>query len=49
MSDSINLSEEDDYYLWIPVGFAHGFYTKSEVNEVFYLTNQKRIVIKMLL
>ena len=39
MSDSINLSEEDDYYLWIPVGFAHGFYTKSEVNEVFYLTS----------
>ena len=39
MSDSIKLSEEDDYYLWIPAGFAHGFHTKSDLNEVFYLTS----------
>lgn len=35
---SINLKEKDNYYLWLPPGFAHGFITKSKVNEVYYLT-----------
>ena len=32
----INLSSEEQKMLWIPPGFAHGFYVKSEVAECQY-------------
>ena len=31
-----DLSEENRQQLWIPPGFAHGFYVVSEQAEVFY-------------
>ncbi len=34
----IELSEENKYELFIPVGFAHGFITLSEEVEIFYKT-----------
>lgn len=33
-----NLSAENKTLLWIPPGFAHGFYTKSERADVLYKT-----------
>lgn len=30
------LSEDDNFLLWIPEGFAHGFCTLSDVAELFY-------------
>lgn len=33
---SITLSDENKYQLWIPPGFAHGFYVLSESADFFY-------------
>jgi len=33
-----HLSAENKRQLWVPVGFAHGFYVVSEVAEVLYKT-----------
>lgn len=33
-----HLSEENRYQLWVPVGFAHGFYVLSDWAEVVYKT-----------
>lgn len=33
---SIELSDEANRMLWVPVGFAHGFYTLSESADVLY-------------
>ncbi|MCR4451156.1 dTDP-4-dehydrorhamnose 3,5-epimerase [Aeromonas veronii] len=30
------LSEENDHQMWIPPGFAHGFYVLSEVADLLY-------------
>jgi len=35
----LNLSAEDRRQLWIPAGFAHGFYVLSECAEVLYKTS----------
>lgn len=35
-SFSVNLKEENKYQIWIPPGFAHGFYVLSEWAEVQY-------------
>ena len=32
----VNLSAENKRQLWIPAGFAHGFYVRTEVAEVLY-------------
>jgi dTDP-4-dehydrorhamnose 3,5-epimerase len=34
----LTLSEQNHYQLWIPVGFAHGFYVLSEWAEIMYKT-----------
>jgi len=34
----INLSSENNYQLWIPEGFAHGFLAISETAEISYKT-----------
>jgi dTDP-4-dehydrorhamnose 3,5-epimerase len=34
----INLSGDNRHQLWVPPGFAHGFYVLSEWVEVFYKT-----------
>ncbi|HBB34919.1 MAG TPA: dTDP-4-dehydrorhamnose 3,5-epimerase [Cyanobacteria bacterium UBA8803] len=36
--DSCLLSAENQRQVWVPPGFAHGFYVISEVAEVFYKT-----------
>ena len=33
---SMELSETDNYMLWIPIGFAHGFCALSEMADVVY-------------
>jgi dTDP-4-dehydrorhamnose 3,5-epimerase len=35
---SVELSDENQRQLWIPVGFAHGFLVLSEVADVLYKT-----------
>lgn len=37
--EGIILSEENRYELWIPAGFAHGFYVLSDWAEVEYCTS----------
>ncbi len=32
----VELNEDNNYTLWIPPGFAHGFYTVSKSADVFY-------------
>lgn len=34
------LSEDNNLQLWVPEGFAHGFYTVSDVATVIYKVNQ---------
>lgn len=34
----VELSSENHYQLWVPVGFAHGFYTQSDYAVVLYKT-----------
>ncbi len=34
----IELSAETKRQLWIPAGFAHGFYVQSEIGEILYKT-----------
>ena len=34
----VSLSAENKTLLWIPPGFAHGFFTQSEIADVFYKT-----------
>lgn len=34
----VNLSNENRYELWVPAGFAHGFYVLSEWAEIIYHT-----------
>lgn len=36
----IELSEENNKYLYIPEGFAHGFQTLAEESEILYLNDQ---------
>jgi len=38
--DSIILSSENNYQLWIPEGFAHGFYAMSDNVEILYKTTK---------
>jgi dTDP-4-dehydrorhamnose 3,5-epimerase len=33
---SVNLSSENNYQLWIPPGFAHGFVVLSDYAKFFY-------------
>jgi dTDP-4-dehydrorhamnose 3,5-epimerase len=35
-SDSVELSGDDDFVLWVPPGLAHGFCTLEPDTEVFY-------------
>lgn len=35
----VTLSEENKRQLWIPEGFAHGFFVVSEIAELLYKTN----------
>jgi dTDP-4-dehydrorhamnose 3,5-epimerase len=35
---SVELSEENQRQLWIPIGFAHGFLVLSEIADVLYKT-----------
>ena len=37
-SFSLILSEKNNYQLWIPEGFAHGFQVKSDFSDVLYKT-----------
>jgi dTDP-4-dehydrorhamnose 3,5-epimerase len=34
----VHLSTENRHMLWVPAGFAHGFYVVSEWAEIFYQT-----------
>jgi len=34
----VTLSEENKHMLWVPPGFAHGFYVLSELADVLYKT-----------
>ncbi len=36
--ESVRLSAENKFQLWVPIGFAHGFYVLSEWAEVVYKT-----------
>jgi dTDP-4-dehydrorhamnose 3,5-epimerase len=36
---TLNLSSSDKTMLWIPIGFAHGFFVVSEFAEVLYKTS----------
>ncbi|MBI5208510.1 MAG: dTDP-4-dehydrorhamnose 3,5-epimerase [Elusimicrobia bacterium] len=35
---AVELSDERNLTLWIPAGFAHGFYTLSDVADILYKT-----------
>ena len=37
---SVNLSSKNKYQIWIPIGFGHAFYVKSEAAQVFYKLTQ---------
>lgn len=37
---SVIISDENNFQLWIPAGFAHGFLTLSEYADVFYKTTE---------
>jgi dTDP-4-dehydrorhamnose 3,5-epimerase len=34
--DGFDLDDQSLYQLWVPVGFAHGFLTRSEIADVIY-------------
>ena len=34
--EAFDLDDESLHQLWVPVGFAHGFYTRSELADVIY-------------
>lgn len=38
--EMFTLSGDNKKMLYIPVGFAHGFYVKSETADIFYKTNE---------
>ena len=36
---AVYLSEENKHQIWVPPGFAHGFYVTSEWAEIVYATS----------
>jgi len=41
-SATFNLNSEDGLFLWIPPGFAHGFYVISDYADIFYSVTEYR-------